>query len=280
MAAKRLRWSAVDYKNAVKGATDAYGLRAVAHGFAAADGFDMRSPNSWTPAQKRKVRIKSDQLRVLTAQPTRPIHLRNPDHFQRAWSMYHGEISPRGFKVVLVPDYSETGSHVDTETGEITSRRPPLKLRFPKGTDAVEIITPNYTNTWRPFNQKALVKDPAKEVRRVAAEMPDARMFFVAIGQRRETIMQSVIAHGIEEPGGMIDTIVGLMNKYDGHKKLTGSNANDNPRHHYWKDWLKGMYGYILPSGMSRRKLEMLIHKRRAEYKALKKARRPKRRRK
>jgi hypothetical protein len=62
--------------------------------------------------------------------------------------------------------------------------------------------------------------------------------------------------------------ILQWMEQYDGKSKLPEDSGNkgDSPRHHHWKQWLRGLVGYILPGGKQDfRKVMRLIDEGRKE---------------
>lgn len=249
--AHKYQWSAAKYKLLVKGGTvvdkgkKVYveGLRSLARGFDSKDGFDLRDVGSWTPAQRKRVRTFAHRLERIQAQAKRPMRARG-ENLRRLQEAFHGDIPSKDFKVAFVPD---------TEpklTLPGAKRRPP-RVRVLK--EGVSIKRAQYERLFIPFDQKAMVKNARAEIKRVADQMPDAKLFYVRVGEYDSLTGKSL--------GLVTEQVLNWMQQYDGKRELpkTSGNRGDDPKHHHWKKWLQGLVGFVIPQRVDIRKLGRII---------------------
>ena len=241
--ARKYQWTAAKYRSILLGESHLPGLRSIMRGFDSRDGFNVRVISEWTPYQRRKVREAFHNVELLQAQPKRIVRARG-ENLERLQDAFHGDIPSKNFKVAFIPD---------TEpklTLPGAKKRPP-KLRILK--EGISIQRANYERIFIPFSSKALVRDARAEVKRAAAQMPEAQLFFIQVGE-----YQSVTGKSI---GLLTQMVLDWMQKYDGKKALPDSSGNkgDNPKHHHWKYWLNGLIGYRMPKRIDIRKLAKII---------------------
>jgi hypothetical protein len=253
--ARKYQWSAAKYRSILLGepAAELPGLRSLMHGFDSRDGYNVKAVSEWTPYQRRKVREAFRNVELLQAQPKRIIRARGAN-LEKLQGAFHGDIPSKNFKVAFIPD---------TEpklTLPGAKKRAP-KIRILK--EGISIQRRNYERIFIPFNSKSLVRNASAEIKRVAAEMPEAQLFFVQVGE-----YQSVTGKSI---GLLTQMVLDWMQKYDGKKALPDSSGNkgDNPKHHHWKYWLNGLIGYKMPKRIDIRKLGKIIEAGRVENEKL-----------
>lgn len=199
------------------------GLRSFASGFDAASGYDLRSVNKWTPAQKRKVSIYFNELQNLTAQEKKVFHPRNKEHLRQAQAIGGHDKKLKQFVVAFVP-------------GSINA-----KVKFTK--DGITIREPdrNYWRIDREFNQKRLATNPKAEIKRVLDTMPGAQRYQIIAGPN--LIMNMYDGKIVERE------ILRLQLKYDGHSEIrSGNKRGADPTNHDYRKWLHGLIGYQFPS--------------------------------
>lgn len=228
--AKRIKRSAEWYRAAMLGVSDkrgevSPGLRSVASGFRAADGFNLRAlrEGKWTPAQKRKVSMYFSELQQLTAQEKVVIKTRSKDRLQKAQAI--GGHDPRyKFKVAFVPGTKDTtvvwnADNTPTMRGANYSLNPVL------------------------FDPENLAVDPKGEVKRVLSDpkLNGSNAFGILTGP-------NVMLGGIPDRKLLARKITMLMAKYDGKSPLPETSGNKhgknaNPANHHYAKWLFGIQG-------------------------------------
>lgn len=243
--ARKYQWSAAKYRSILLGepGVNLPGLRSLMTGFDSGDGFNVNNISKWTAYQRRKVREAFHNVELLQAQPKRIIRAKG-ENLRKLQDAFHGDIPSKNFKVAFIPD---------TEpklTLPGAKKRPP-KVRILK--EGVSIGRPQYERIFIPFNTKALVRNGRAEIKRVAAEMPQAQLFFVQVGEYQSLTGKSI--------GLLTEQVLNWMQQYDGKKPLpeTSGNKGDSPKHHHWKYWLNGLVGYKLPRSVDIRKLGKII---------------------
>ena len=242
---RKYHWSKEKYIEVVRGnrAENIEGLRSIAYGFDAADGFNLAHFDQWTKSQRAKVRDYFHRVELLQGQPKRIVRARGAtlDKLQDA---FHGGI-PGKFKVAYIPD-------TQPQTTLPGAKKNPPKLRILA--DGVSVVRNEYERIFIPFDQKALVTNARKEVKRVASKMPGAALYFVQVGEYQNLTGMSI--------GLITETILKWMEQYDGEKELpaTSGNKGDDPRHHHWRYWLNGLVGYVLPRHVDIRRLGRIIY--------------------
>lgn len=256
--ARKYQWSAAKYRSILQGepASQLPGLRSLMRGFDPKDGFNVTKISQWTPYQRRKVREAFHNIEILQGQPKRIIRAKG-ENLRKLQDAFHGTIPSKHFKVAFIPD------------SEPKLTLPGAKKRAPKVRilkEGVSIWRPQYERIFIPFNQKSLVrgaKFARAEIERVAAEMPEAQLFFVQVGE-----YQSVTGKSI---GLLTKQVLEWMQKYDGKKALPENSGNrgDSPKHHHWKYWLNGLIGYKLPGRADIRKIARIIYEGREKNREL-----------
>lgn len=238
-------WTAEKYKAALKGDRDGLpGLRSVAKGFAASEGFNLHDVDSWTRTQKNKVKREYDRLYHLYAQGRRVVRPRNEKNLKALQGAFHGDVPSKGFKVALVPW---------TEPAPLpgAKRRKP-RISFLKS--GITIDAGPFQRHFVPFDAEDLATDTDNEIRRAIAQTPGARLHYIQAGQ-----FQTLIGGG---PRQIADRVKALMMKYDGVSAIrSGSNAGDDPRNHDWRNWLKGIVSYTFPKNIDISTLSRAIDK-------------------
>jgi hypothetical protein len=245
--ARKYIWSHDKYREVVAGnhAEGIEGLRTIAKGFSKAEGYDLRYIDKWSAYQKRKVREHFHRLELLLAQPKRIVRAkgRNLKKLQEA---FHGGIPSESLKVAFIPD-------TEPQTTLPGAKKRAPRIRVLK--EGVSIARNEYERILIPFDQKALVKNPRKEISRTAKAIPGASLYFVQVGEYQSLTGMSI--------GLITEQILKWMEQYDGKKALPSSSGNrgDDPKHHHWKYWLNGLVGYVLPRHVDIRRLGQIIHK-------------------
>lgn len=254
MSAKYV-WTVEKYRSALHGDPDnnVSGLRSLARGFSAADGYDLRYIKQWTPSQKRRVRDLFKKVRELEAQPKVIVRPRSKEKLKQLQDSFHGDISSKNLKVAFIP-YSDP-----------KVRKPGAKIKKPEVRvlkEGVSIKTPYYERVFIPFNHRRLAVNPEQEIKRAAAQISGAKLYFVQNGNNQSLNGKSLRV--------ITDQIVKWMGQYDGVKQLprTSGNRGDNPKQHHWRKWLDGLVGYILPRRVDVLKLSRIIKEGREANKA------------
>ena len=204
------------------------GLRSYASGFAAADGYDLRDIDSWTPAQKAKVTKYWNALNDLTARSNYVFRGRNKEHLRIAQEVAQHPPKMPAFKVAFIPFTPPKG-----EPGFVP------ELKFTKGT--VIVKSQHHTRRYIPFDKEALVENPDAEIKRAISEAGNAKIF---------TIQAGMYEISTASDKGMIgEHVKRLMAKYDGVTTLTGDKKKDDPAAHDHRRWLNGIIGYKFAPG-------------------------------
>lgn len=210
------------YRSAVLGVEDDQGnripgLRNVAGGFTAADGYDFRKP--LTRARKRRIVEYWSELQRLTSQPKVIYRSRVTGNLKKAQRAV-GQDTRLQFKVAFVPFVGVAGA-------------PPPKLTL-KG-DALIVKSGIGAQQFIPFVPRALATNSDREIKRVVAEGGPDASFAIRAGNNmiKNFYDASKIQQKVEQ----------LMSQYDGKRDLprrSGNKEND-PRKHHWNQWLVGV---------------------------------------
>lgn len=222
------------YLLALKGTADKdgplqYGLRDVARGFTAKDGYRVKEINEWTPAQKAKITRYWHQLNEITAQPVYAYKARSRKRLEQVQETI-GQGTGYEFKVAFIPHVPkkdkrgrETKPRVDVESG------------------VVRIRERGYNKVMVELDADELASDTKGEIKRGLELVPDATRFTVMAGKNEMP--------GLFDRKLIADRIMRLMAQYDGVKPLPRGSGNkgDAPKHHSWDQWLKGMIAYEFP---------------------------------
>ncbi|MHB8674566.1 MAG: hypothetical protein ACYDAK_12940 [Candidatus Limnocylindrales bacterium] len=200
------------------------GLRRVAKGFKASDGYNLRDlrEGRWTPAMKRKVSMYFHELQQLTAQEKMIVVTKSPTRLRNAQAI--GGHDPKfKFKVAFVPGTSKSRVEwADDDTPIIRER--------------------GYDKRPVEFDREALAVDPDAEIARVLAspKLKGVKRFGIMTGPN------VMLGGGIPDRGNLPGKIKALMAKYDGKKPLPRSSGNrgDRPGAHKWEQWLFGVQGF------------------------------------
>ncbi len=232
--ARKIKWTKKHYAIALTGDT-LPGLRKVVKKFEASDGYDIRSFSSWTNAQKRRVRDYYARVHLLEAQERYIVRPRKKENLVALQDAFHGDVGSKIFKVAFVPY---------TAPKQMPGAKPIVpEIKYLKR--GIVIKTPSYSRNFIPFDKRALVADPTKEIKRVIDEMPDARMFYIQTGEF-QTLND-------KDAPSLTKLVIRYMGQYDGKTPLPRSSGNvgDSPKHHHWKYWLNGIVGYEFPEDVS-----------------------------
>lgn len=222
------------YLRALQGTEDKtgplqFGLRDVARGFDAKDGYKLKDVASWTPAQKRKVTLYWNKLNELTAQPVYPYKAKSKKMLESVQETI-GQGSDYQFKVAFVPHVPkkdkkgrETKPRVDVEAGKVRIRE-----RF-------------YSKVLVPLNAPRMAKNATGEINRALGEVPEATRFTVQAGKNEMP--------GLFDRGTIGSRVIRLMQQYDGIRALPRGSGNkgDAPKHHKWSEWMHGIIAYEFP---------------------------------
>jgi hypothetical protein len=253
--ARKYQWNKDKYRAIVAGdkSLGIEGLRSIVKGFDAKDGYSVKDVDSWSAYQKRKVREVFHRIELLQAQPKRMVRARG-DNLRKLQDAFHGDIPSKDFKVAFIPDTEPAL----TMPG---AKKHPPKIRMLK--EGVSIQRNEYERVFVPFDQKSLAKNAMKEIQRVAAQVPDATLYYVQVGEYQTLNGKSINL--------VIKQVLNWMQQYDGKKALPQSSGNrgDDPRHHHWKKWLNGLVGYRLPRHVDIRKVAKIIKEGRSKNAAL-----------
>lgn len=251
MAKRKPSWTQEQYKIALLGDRSPGGilpgLRSLAPGFAAGEGYSLRDFDTWSAAKKRRVRDYYQEVREFEAQPVRIVRPRNAANLKKLQTAFHADSKGKRFKVAFVPD---------PVAPSLPGAKPaPLKITYSK--DSVSVDAGNYRRVYAAFDKLALVKNAKAEVLRAAStgDMKKAKMYFIKAGKYQ----MKVEAY----PERLAAEVVKLMMQYDGKKQLPDSSGNrgDAPKKHHWKIWLEGIIGYIPSRSMNKQKLRREIDK-------------------
>lgn len=232
----RIKYSKEFYKRALLGetardGTKFSGLRSVAEKFKAADGYDLRHIEEWTPAQRARVRKYYHELQRLTAQPRYVFRARNEQHLKQA-QRTSGHDTGYKFKVAFVPYTPEFDKQ---------GKLKPPQVEFLK--EGIRIKQTGYNKLKIPFNKVNLVRNPDKEITRaIAVNAPNAKRFAIDANGNE---MRGIYARSF-----VTEKVVQLMEKYDGIRPLPKGSGNqgNNPKYHKWDQWLDGLVGYEFAS--------------------------------
>lgn len=234
---KKYKWTKEKYAEVVGGKRDAQieGLRTLVEGFEAEDGYDLTKVETWTKAQRERVRDYFHRVAVLQGQSKLIARPRKKEQLRRLQDAFHGEVPSDKFKVAFLPYH-----HPRTTLPGAKRAKPKVTITD----DGVSIKTNLYDRQFIRFDPKKLVKNVEKEVRRVAGKVPKAAIFYAQVGAN-----QTIPAEDLE---GLIQQIKFFINRYDGKKPLPRGSGNkgDDPKAHHWKRWLEGMVAYKLPKGV------------------------------
>lgn len=243
--ARKYNWTKQKYIEVVRGnrAQNIEGLRSIAYGFDAKDGYDLAHFDKWSSYQRKKVRDYFHRIELLQAQPKRIVRARGKT-LEKLQDAFHGGIPSDKLKVAYIPD-------TQPQTTLPGAKKRPPKLRVLK--EGISVQRAEYERIFIPFDQEELVTNPRQEIKRVAAQMPNAALYFVQVGEYQNLTGMSI--------GLVTQQILKWMEQYDGEKPLprTSGNYGDDPRHHHWKYWLNGLVGYRLPRHVDIRRLGRII---------------------
>lgn len=199
------------------------GLRRVAKGFKAADGYNVRDLNEgrWTPAMKRRVSMYFHELQELTGQEKIVVHTRSPARLANAQAI--GGHDPKfKFKVAFVPGTSKS-KIIWNADNTLTVRE--------RGYDKRPVL----------FNPESLARDSAKEVARVLRDpkLKGVNTFGLLTGK-------NVMFGEMPDRHFLLEKVQKLMFKYDGRKEIPRSSGNrgDKPSAHHYSRWLFGVQGF------------------------------------
>lgn len=244
--ARKYNWNAEKYRAALVGNKSAgvEGLRSLAKGFDSSDGYNLNRIDKWTPAQRRRVRDYFARVEQLEAQSKLIVRPQSTKALKKLQDAFHGDVPSKDFKVAFVP------YHRPKVTLPGSKR---AKVRIRVLTEGISIKNGRYERVFIPFNQKALARDPKREIKRAAEKIPGASLFFVQVGDNQTLNGKSL--------GLITSEILKWMEQYDGVTPLPKSSGNrgDNPKDHHYKRWLNGLVGYVLPKSADVRTMGRII---------------------
>jgi hypothetical protein len=268
--ANKYRWTQEKYRAALVGRREdgVEGLRSLARGFDSKKttvrdskgrfshsigGYNLHDIDEWTPAQRRKVRDYFHRVEQLEGQAKLIMRPRGPGRdakLAKLHESFHGDIPSQDFKVAFIPYH-------DPKVTLPGAKRVKPKVRLTR--EGVSIKTRRYERIFIPFDQKRIVRDPVAEIKRAATQIPDAQIYFAQVGDNQTVNGMSI--------GILTRQILQWMEQYDGKSTLPESSGNkgDNPKHHHWKQWLRGLVGYILPGRQTPLRVMRLIDEGRLE---------------
>lgn len=178
--------------------------------FSAKNGFDLRSPASWTPAQKAKVTKAFKVLAPMvsdTGQEKVYKRYRKPARLREA-------ISQSGQEQILP---FQTAAIFRAQPGQ------DINVTVDRKTDRVSVEIAGASHNTMRFNKARFLEDPEKEIRRVL-DQTDARIFTALTGANETMVFsgKDAAARGV----------MTLLNAYAGRKFK-------NP-----EEWLNGFVAY------------------------------------
>lgn len=230
-------WNLEKYKSLIRGneSLNLPSLRTLVKGFDAKDGYALPNAENWTPKQKRRIRVWYKRIELLQAQPKRIIHAKG-DNLNKLHKAFHSGVPSKDLKVAFVPN---TRPKLTLESSKV---KPP-RIRYLKS--GVSVKWHDYERILVPFDQKKLALDAQAEIKRVAAQMPGAKLYFIQTGE-----YQSINGKSLNL---VTEQVQKWMAQYDGKKPIPRSSGNygDNPKSHHWKKWLVGLVGYVFSSNQN-----------------------------
>lgn len=231
--AKNKIWTDAHYRAVMTGE---YGLRRLVNGFDAADGYDLRSIDTWSVARKRRVRAVAGDIARITAQPTRAVFARGK-RLARLTTAFHGDVPSRKFKAALVP-------YVEPKHPPGTKAPPPPRITYTG--DRITIDQNGYQRVLTLFNPVELVINPRAEIERVLNETPNAKLFYLRVG-----IYDSIAPK--EGRASIINEIMRLMQRYDGITKFSrmSKKYGEAPGDHDSVDFLTGIISITFTGGVT-----------------------------
>lgn len=226
---KKAQWSYQKYRDWLLGDAEnnVPSLRSIFRGLDASEGFNLHDFDSWTSAQRKKIRKAIEVVDEFQSQETRMVRPRKKENLRRLQKQFHDK-EYKGLKVAFVPD-------IEPQITLVGTRKLAPRIVYKK--DSVVIKRKGFNRELVLFNQNRLAKDTSAELDRVKSLMPDAKLFYLKVGNHR-TVNPFT-------NGDMENTIRKWMNQYDGVKELPRSSGNrgNHPKNHHWRDWLLGAYG-------------------------------------
>ncbi len=183
-------------------------LRSDFRGFEARDGFDLRQPNTWTPAQKAKVTRKVKVINILQTRDNVKLYSPRIESRKRklqAESQY--EHYEKDAKFIYFPVKPDADVKITYSKAKKKKHRPIIHV------DKVR-VEPIF------FNKKAFLKDPDKELRRVLDTEPDAVQY--------EFMAGDYLSDRTYVREGIIKKLAALRAQYENYK-----------------DWMLGIRAYI-----------------------------------
>jgi len=179
--------------------------------FSAKSGFDLRSPDSWTPAQKAKV---TKYFRVVAPNITGDFEVKRyriPENMAAAVDASLQEKPLKG----------QTGAAFRVDPGE------KLEIKIKHGVATVKQF--GIRRIKLKFDKKKFLQDPKAEVNRVM-QQTDAQVFRVLVGgQGQNTTLNR---------NEVMDEIMRLVEKYDPR------NIRTDQAQRPFTDWLNGLIAY------------------------------------
>lgn len=200
------------------------GMRAIANGFRAKDGYDLRAlkRGEWTANQKRTLTLYAREIAHLTAQAKMVVRTRSPEKLRKAQAA--GGHDPK-FKRLKVAFLAGTP---DATVEWTKDNRPIVKER-------------GYETETALFDQEALAIDGVLEATRAMESLePNKNDVFVVMAGENLILKAPDGLGGIE---GTAAYVAKLQAQYNGKNEIPASSGNrgDKPSAHHYSKWLKGV---------------------------------------
>ena len=222
--------SAAHYRGLLVGVQDAQGdqlspgMRAIARGFAAKDGFDLRAlkRGEWSSNQKRTLTMYAREVAHLTAQTKIIVRTRSPEKLRNAQAAGGHDPKFKRLKVAFLPGTPEATVEWSKDN------RPIVKER-------------GYETESALFDQTELAIDGFAEATRAMESLEHNKndVYVVMAGE-------NLILKAPDGLGGIEVTaayVAKLQAQYDGERPIPegSGNAADKPSAHHYSKWLKGV---------------------------------------
>ncbi len=246
--ARKFIWNVIKYAEEVRR------LRPIMRGFEARNDFNLREVSTWSRGQKQKIRNAFKRVQVLQAQARVPMKAPAKD-LRQLQKAFHGGIQSKDLKVVFTPSVRPKFA-----LDESKKAKPRVYIRD----DIVWVKEAGYERALVEFDHQQLAKDARAEIARANEQMGGADLYFV-----QTEMYQSVNGRNL---ASVMTLITKWMHQYDGKRALpSGSgNSGDDPKHHHWSMWLKGLVGYRLGGKRTPHQMAVLIDKGRQDNERMK----------
>jgi hypothetical protein len=183
--------------------------------FKAKSGFDLRKPDSWTPAQKAKVTKYWQVIAPQAARDHEPRYYKNKENLEAAILYTQQERPLPGQKAALYALTPGETLTVKVRKGRVKARRNSVEV------DKVY------------FDPDLLLADPIAAGREALAELEGARLFKLMFGphESRGTF---------KSPEAVLNAMAFFIGRYGDDEY-----DSDDPFSHHYGNWLGGIIGYF-----------------------------------